>query len=337
MSRETAVFARVPAGAWETDIGPVAQKAERARERAGKADPGDRREAARYDVFCRALDEAVRALVEGGAQTAEGVPAPAAGPRHPWTAPRGAVRDGAPDSVSAWVAGGDAAYELRDPFRAGATAIPDTKEASEPGDVWRAPAGAHGEAARTARWQEQLAAAVSKPGSPIVPSGVDNRVLSRGLRDFVAAVLGEPAVRAKLVWRDGSETDAGFPLRALALRDEAPADWPALRVALISMRHPEMDPEVDFAWLRNRDVSVVRPAAETEEFVYESTRRGLRELAARGHFRLYLRQTGLEPAVVGFYRALAEHLSEMPGSLAVIPCHYHGGVGKFEEDPPWMV
>ena len=56
------------------------------------------------------------------------------------------------------------------------------------------------------------------------------------------------------------------------------------------------------------------PAGQTDDLVYDTTRAQLAELC-RGerHVRLYLYQTGLETAVVGFYKALADHLLRYPG------------------------
>ncbi|MCA1673889.1 MAG: hypothetical protein LC799_17370, partial [Actinobacteria bacterium] len=37
---------------------------------------------------------------------------------------------------------------------------------------------------------------------------------------------------------------------------------------------------------------------------------------------MYLYQTGLDAAVVGIYRAVVEHLLDLPGSLAVVPMYF---------------
>jgi hypothetical protein len=47
-------------------------------------------------------------------------------------------------------------------------------------------------------------------------------------------------------------------------------------------------------------------------------------------------QTGLEPAIVGFYRAVAFHLLEFPRSIAVVPCYYQSD-HSFAEGTPWRV
>ena len=101
------------------------------------------------------------------------------------------------------------------------------------------------------------------------------------------------------------------------------------------MRHPEMDADVDAAWLRNREISQVRPAAETDSIVFEHTAVQLLELAKLGPRIVWLYQTGLEPAIVGFYRALVEHLRDHPGTVAVAPCYFRHD-GRFEEGSPWV-
>jgi hypothetical protein len=77
-----------------------------------------------------------------------------------------------------------------------------------------------------------------------------------------------------------------------------------LRFALLSIRHTEMDAVVHGAWLRNAEVSRPMPAAQTDDLVYEISRTQLLELTSGGsrRVRIHLYQTGLETAVVGFYK-----------------------------------
>jgi hypothetical protein len=97
-----------------------------------------------------------------------------------------------------------------------------------------------------------------------------------------------------------------------------------LRLALLSIRHTEMDAVVDGAWLRNADVSKPRTAAQTDDYVYYQSVKQLDELTAGGQqrVRLYLFQTGLETAVVGFFRAAVEFLASHPGCLEIIPMFF---------------
>ena len=100
-----------------------------------------------------------------------------------------------------------------------------------------------------------------------------------------------------------------------------PAASLELRFALLSIRHTEMDAVVDGAWLRNAEISRPRPAAQTDDLVYETSLRQLDELCrSERHVRLYMYQTGLETAVVGFYRALANHLLGTRARSRSSPC-----------------
>ena len=141
------------------------------------------------------------------------------------------------------------------------------------------------------------------------------------MRDYVA---GTPDTRidATIAYRDGSAASYPFPLRCLPLADTAPASADIeLHVALLSIRHTDMDPVVDGAWLRNSEVSRPRPAAQTDDFVYGTSLTQLDALTDSGHRTalLHLYQTGLDTAIVGFYRAVTVHLLAHPGTLAVIP------------------
>ena len=335
MTHEATTFVLVERADWDARFAAVAAEAHRCRLRAEKAEPGDRREVGRYDGACATLEDMARRMLDSGAASVEFEPDELAGHRHPWIVPGDGRAGGLAREVIAWLGAGNVAFEIRDPFRPGPTELQRAGDPIGPDEVWRPPSGERGLSAVAVRWEGQLASARDGSGSPIVPSGVSNRVLTEGLRRFVAADGDRAPVHARVVYRDGSEPPAGFPLGALRFGEKVPEEWPALQAELISLRHPEMDPLVDLAWFRNRDVSVVRPAAETEALAYEATRRQLRDLSARGPVTIYMHQTGLEPAVVGFYRGLVDHLCEAPGSVAVVPRYFVAG-GAFEEGVPWL-
>ena len=67
-----------------------------------------------------------------------------------------------------------------------------------------------------------------------------------------------------------------------------------------------------------------RPAAQTDDFAYQTSAKQLSVLTRDGALRVRLRifQTGLETAVVGFFRAVVEHLLQHPGTLEVVPMFY---------------
>ena len=187
-----------------------------------------------------------------------------------------------------------------------------------------------------ARFREQLEAALAEPGkdrsAALSPSGIHNRVLTEVLRQYVDR-RGEEPVSVPVVYRDGSKAEADFPFRCLdltgQLRDSAELNL-ELRLTLLSIRHTEMDPVIDGAWLRNAEVSRPRPAAQTDDFVYHTSVRQLAALTRQGTLkvRLHIFQTGLETAVVGFYRAVTEFLLAHPGRLEVVPRFYAASRSK---------
>lgn len=153
---------------------------------------------------------------------------------------------------------------------------------------------------------------------------------------------GAYPVEVGVVYSDGSQANP-IRLGCLSARsDEASEimrDAPVVRAALMSMRHPEMDREVDFAWFRNQDVSKSRTFAETDTYCYTHSVEQLRQAAQVGRIRLNLYQTGLQPAVIGFYRALIEHLAahaqESP-TILVIPHYFEPQSRDYVAGEPWI-
>jgi hypothetical protein len=142
--------------------------------------------------------------------------------------------------------------------------------------------------------------------------------------------------------RDGS-AGPPFPLRGTPLVESPGRPGRQLSFALLSIRHTEMDIEVDGAWLRNTVVSRVRPAGDTDRIVYELSLGQLRSLIKDGPVTIEMHQTGLETAVVGFYRAVITMFAELhhrPGSLVVVPKYFKsgadGGAPRFSEGTPWQ-
>lgn len=159
-------------------------------------------------------------------------------------------------------------------------------------------------------------------------------------------VLGEwfkqdgPPARVRIVYADGSEA-APFPL-CLGDRPRPLGGPRTIRVALMSMRHLDIDRIVDLAWYRNREVSQSRSLAESDEFCYRYSLEELHKLAKlqrqlRCPIRLEVYHTGFEPASIALYRAVAAVLTrdaslqagwatEFPESwLTVVPFYYKGG------------
>lgn len=161
------------------------------------------------------------------------------------------------------------------------------------------------------------------------PHEVSTDVLGRFVRRAADAGADGNGQRIRIVYADGSEARP-FPLRCLLpARDAAPASAVTLSAALMSMRHVELDPFVDFAWYRNKEVSQTRPLADSDEFCFQYSQQTLREL--RGAYpntpvKLHLYHTGFEPAAVGFYRALTLALSRGGDRwIRVVPHYFRGG------------
>jgi hypothetical protein len=338
MSAQVTVAVQMPVDA-ETE--ELLSDAEAAYRRAQKSEPGERVEIAGFESLCATLEaSALAALLRGrGIQVGE-------------FPPSSSVAD-----VFARNAGGVTVW-LTLPLEFG------EQSNNALGQAAPAPAAAievrddiRGRGLVLERFRSQLEAAIADPGkdrsSALSPSGVHNRVLTEILREYVARQDRVP-VAVPVVYRDGSRASADFPFRVLNLAAGVSQDADALadgvlilRLALLSIRHTEMDAVVDGAWLRNADVSRPRPAAQTDDYVYHSSVRQLDELTSNGRqrVRLYIFQTGLETAVVGFFRAVVEFLGKHPGVLEVIPMFFAknsrkavgdgGGFAGYERGDVW--
>lgn len=346
MTIESAVLIYISKDAWDAEYVGLVEQARRCVQRHAKAVPGDRQEALRYDGLCLQLERLAQQQLERGAfsialsdEDVRMLDASNTVGRHPWRVALEAVPlelKGKLESLRQRLLDGGGLVELRNPFEVGVTPLLESAGVAPiaPAEPWRPPHGERGIQAVAARWEGQLEAAMAGSREPIVPSGVSNRVLTEGLRRFVVKESGHASGEARVVYRDGSEARP-FPLGSIDLDDTLPAGWPVLAVALLSMRHPEMDADVDGAWLRNRDVSQVRPGAETDALVFEASLQQFRDLEAHAPLILRLYQTGLEPAIMGFYRALTQHITEGHGGITVSP-YYYRRIGVFEEGTPWV-
>lgn len=311
MSTETIIGVRLFA---DSELDTLLMDIEAAHRRAVKSAPGERVEIVGYETLCAALEAKAAAALS----------------RDP--SARTAAPDAGTSTAGVFVRkGSDVVVALRLPLEPGEPRRTLTGvTAPAPASSVKVRDDIHGRRLAEARFCEQLEAAVAEPGkdrsSAMSPSGLHNRVLTEVLRQFVDQ-QGQQPVAVPVVYRDGSRAEADFPFRCLALadelRDSARPDL-ELRLTLLSIRHTEMDPVVDGAWLRNAEVSRPRPAAQTDDFVYHTSVRQLDVLTQRGTLdvRLYIFQTGLETAVVGFFRAVVEFLRRHPGRLEVVPMFY---------------
>lgn len=204
----------------------------------------------------------------------------------------------------------------------------------DPCEPWKASPGVYGRAAVKERFETQVGALASGAGNePLAPSGVANRVLTDVLHTYAVAGPDRSPVLAPVRYRDGSMARP-FPLGCLNHPDNVGAMTHSYSFTLMSMRHVEMDYHVDGAWLRNTEISRPRPMADTDEIAYLTSMRQLDQLILAGSTELIMYQTGLEPAVLGFYRAVTELLARQTGVLAVSPRHYHEGT-SFAPGATW--
>ncbi|HQZ33542.1 MAG TPA: hypothetical protein PK020_03905 [Ilumatobacteraceae bacterium] len=324
MSGERAWVVGLPA---EPTLLTLAGEVRSAAERAQKAEPGDRLDIARFESLATRLEQlavhrpdAPRTEVSvtgDGATNLIGM--------EPDRWPRSLASD-VRDAARAFVAQGRLPVLIVDPHAVGATTRVDVGAAEEPADAWEAEEGVIGNRAVEARFRAQIEDAlnpdITRRGA-ISPSGINNAIVTETLREFAAAAPGDARVDAMVEYRDGSKSAHPFPLRSLPFVTNPRRATLELRFALLSIRHTEMDAVVHGAWLRNAEVSRPRPAAQTDDLVYDISIKQLEEVC-RGeqHVRLDMYQTGLETAVVGFYRAVSVHLMKFPGSVSVQPMYF---------------
>ncbi|TAK62946.1 MAG: hypothetical protein EPO24_04600 [Bacteroidetes bacterium] len=173
-------------------------------------------------------------------------------------------------------------------------------------------------------------------------SNQPHNIITEVLNEFAYSDSGKykKPIYIQVIYTDGSQGEK-LPLQCLPRHDSKELakllKSPPLRATLLSMRHLELDDKVDISWFRNREVSKTRAFSETDQFCYAETKRQLVETRKDGPFVLHLYQTGLQPAVIGFYRALIEELiqrAKLPPSLAVIP-FYHRRKSGYQSGEAW--
>ena len=173
-------------------------------------------------------------------------------------------------------------------------------------------------------------------------SEVPHMFVTRALRQMVyerppKGATGEIAVN--IVYTDGSQARP-FQLFALKPRSDSAMrelrSQSAIRMGMISMRHPEMDSMIHQYWFRNIEVSQPgMTSAEVDELCYQITLKKLGDIYRLNkpvRFEFY--QTGFQAPLVGFWRAVVEFLEVgqgRPPMLEIIPCFYTGTKKDSEE------
>jgi|GEM_PF-3076908 len=136
-----------------------------------------------------------------------------------------------------------------------------------------------------------------------------HEIITKALHRFVY----DPAYTGTalpIVFRDASEPPP-FPFGCLdgAATHQVPSNR-VIYAGLMSMRHPELDYLVDLYVTRNQELAKEAAMADEERLAFERTMSLLSapELDEGGEIRVL--HTGLEPMIVGFYRAVVHVLHD---------------------------
>ncbi len=165
-------------------------------------------------------------------------------------------------------------------------------------------------------------------------SNLTHIVITKILHKLVYSSSDRSFRDIRVVYNDGTEADP-FPIasRPRSLNNQE-LSWPDLRASLVSMRHLEQDFEVDMAWFINQQASRPRSFAEADRFCYEQSLQLLDQLEKPARVHLY--QTGLQPAVVGFYRALVHWMNQKSEhQIVVIPHFFHSATANYIAGDDW--
>ena len=114
-----------------------------------------------------------------------------------------------------------------------------------------------------------------------------------------------------IVYADGSK-GAAFPLGCLEWNSHIKpfASRPKLRLGLGSHRHPELDFLVDMYVARNRELNDCHSMADEDSYTFDRTVAILTEPGLPDDLAFFAYQTGLQPMVAGFLRAVAYVLKQ---------------------------
>ncbi len=143
-----------------------------------------------------------------------------------------------------------------------------------------------------------------------------------------------------VVYGDGSKARP-LPIHCLKPKAEtvkqAMSQTPSLAVGMMSGRHHELDSKVKIYFYRNQEISIGRTAAESDEVAYLEAKKTFERLRKEGIYRIAFHQTGFQPAVVGFFRALIEEIVSWKNSAPILEVtpqfYFEGGVRPGQ---PWI-
>jgi hypothetical protein len=344
MTVESSHFIRI-AAALKPTVQDLHKRTTIASRRSGKLSAGDRTEARRFEALHAAIDQCALASLWGGEPKAVVELDRSVNARDEDAAPNGPsvltaqgdIPPSAPAEVRGWLEEGAIAVQLRLPHTEGETSLTGVEGQGPPppAERWQSTSDQRSEAIQN-RFHHLITRALAADGSSeavVRPSDISNSVLTETLREHVVSGPDLRRIDLPVQYRDGSFGPL-FPLHALNLKPEVPRGWQVLRFTLLSIRHVEMDTIVDGAWFRNARISLPREAGLTDQLAFDVSMQQLRLLLAQGRTVVHLYQTGLDTAVMGFYRAVVHHLLEHPGAVSIVP-YYYRGPGRFTEGTPW--
>lgn len=151
-----------------------------------------------------------------------------------------------------------------------------------------------------------------------------HREITEALRRLVYEA-GE-AAHLPVVYGDNTRGKE-FPIRALWLPD-TPLPWKhhlALHIGTLTFRHLDYDDYTDVYLIRDRETRVL-VNADIESLAYERMMEILSDPHLAGEAYLAIFHTGLEPLIVGLYRALVEHLRQRRaadlGQMVIQPVYF---------------
>jgi hypothetical protein len=159
-------------------------------------------------------------------------------------------------------------------------------------------------------------------------------VITEALRGFLYKGSGRNPAEIIINYSNGGEAKGPIHLYALERRSPQPGKE-TLRVGMISMRHPAIDHIVDISWLLNDEI----PVSDTtyvyrDNYCYKSACKFLEQLSKKKIECIHLFQTGYQPAVLGFYRALIDYL-RTGRELALTPYYFDPERRYYWEGEQW--
>jgi hypothetical protein len=169
------------------------------------------------------------------------------------------------------------------------------------------------------------------------------------IRDYIYEAKGCEPAELKVAYGDGTEGGSFHLFSLPPIKRPSDEDFLELKVGIVSLRHTETDLEAECSLVRNYEIQVTGNASDQEELAFRRTFEFVDELFKfidgkiskeqisfklkallmvkpeidsrdwRG-LKLYVyHSTGLEPAIVGVYRAIIELLRQYRGRLVVVP------------------